>query len=178
MKTLVIHPDDRTTDFLKVIYSNEPWTIINFNLSKNRLKQEIKAHDRIIMLGHGDGHGLYGFGRMVIDSNLVYLLREKECVCIWCNANFFAPIYKLKGFYTGMIVSDIEEAILYCVNFKHSSDIDESNKLFAESIKNGIILEPKLMLDKVKESYKSDDNNVIMFNMQNLYYCEPQQVET
>ena len=29
MKTLVIHPQDVTTDFLKLIYCDRQWTIIN-----------------------------------------------------------------------------------------------------------------------------------------------------
>jgi hypothetical protein len=51
MKTLVIHPKDSTTDFLSVIYSDKDWTIINTNISKKVLKEQIKTHDRIVMLG-------------------------------------------------------------------------------------------------------------------------------
>ena len=60
---------------------------INTNTSKSFLKQQIILHDRIIMLGHGTEEGLIGFNRFFINSSLVYLLREKICVCIWCNAD-------------------------------------------------------------------------------------------
>jgi hypothetical protein len=49
-------------------------------------------------------------------SNYVYLLRDKIGVYIWCNANVFAEKYGLKGFYTGMIISEYEEALYECVN--------------------------------------------------------------
>ena len=74
MKTLVIHPSDVTTDFLKVIYSDLDCTIINTNISHSKLKQLIKENDKIVMLGHGTEEGLLGFKRFVINSQLVYLL--------------------------------------------------------------------------------------------------------
>ena len=170
MKTLVIHPTDYTTNFLKEIYVDKDWTVINDNPSNKALKKAIKDHDRIVMLGHGTEHGLIGHKRFIIDSSMVYLLRQKpESVYIWCNADVFVKKYGLKGFYTGMIISEIDEAYLYCVNFKLSTDIDDSNKLFAESIKNAICLDSKEMYAKVKKNYVSLDNNIIHFNTQNIY---------
>lgn len=63
MKTLVIHPQDPTTDFLCNIYSDKDWSIINSHVSSRVLKESIKSHDRIVMLGHGD--------KYIIDSSLV-----------------------------------------------------------------------------------------------------------
>ena len=121
MKTLVIHPEDYTTRFLTVIHEgHDDWTVITHDVSHKVLKEQIKKHDRIIMLGHGTGWGLLGHGRFVIDSSLVYLLREKDCVCIWCNANDFVEQYGLKGFYTGMIISEMDEA--YMCNVKVDVD--------------------------------------------------------
>src|ERR1035437_860766 len=123
MKTLVIHPPDASTDFLKVIYEGKDWALINTNPSTKFLKEQINLHDRIIMLGHGTEEGLLGFGRYVIDSTLVYLLREKECVAVWCNADQFVGKYGLKGFYTGMIISEIDEALM----FMHSGEFSYAN---------------------------------------------------
>lgn len=167
MKTLVIHPKDPTTDFLKEIYKNKDWTIINHNPSKSELKKAIKDHDRVIMLGHGTGYGLLGFGRFVIDSRLVYLLREKDCVCIWCNADKFISKYKLKGFYTGMIISEYEEAIDYCIQAFNLIHITESNILFAEAVKESILEED--ILKGIKERYKTKNNPIILFNQNNLF---------
>ena len=163
MKTLVIHPKDSTTDFLTGIYIDKNWTVINTNTSKKILKEQIKTHDKIVMLGHGTKFGLLGFNRLVIDSTWVYLLREKECVCIWCNADLFVLKYGLNGFYTGMIISEYEEALDYSIQ-TNSDDILQSNLLFADSLKKSF------NVDEIKEHYKSDINAVIMFNMQNLYY--------
>ena len=167
METLVIHPKDSTTDFLSDIYSDEKdWTVIRENPSKKLLKQLIKTHDRIIMLGHGSENGLFGFDKLIINSKWIYLLRQKYCVCIWCNAIQFVEKYKLNGFYTGMIISDYMEANLYCINATND-EIEESNMLFAKSIKDNLFDEYS-----VKEIYQSNVNPVIMFNNKNIYSNE------
>ena len=166
MKTLVIHPKDSTTDFLSEIYREKDWTIINTNISKKVLKEQIKTHDRIVMLGHGTEKGLLGFNKFVIDSTWVYLLREKICVCIWCNADVFVKKYVLKGFYTGMIISEYEEAIMCCVP-TNSHWIAESNTNFALAIKNSI--DEENMLEKAKLFYEGN-SAVVEFNRNNLYY--------
>ena len=90
MKTLIIHPADPTTDFLKPIYGNNelliPDTVINGNMqhiSKSGMKQLIKEHDRIIMMGHGTPWGLLGYDGYVIDDRFVYLLRQKQAFCLF-----------------------------------------------------------------------------------------------
>jgi len=165
MKTLVIHPFDITTGFLEDIYINHDWTIIDTNVSHKIMKDSIKSHNRIIMLGHGSDLGLLGFGRYMIDSKLVYLLREKDCICIWCNANMFVEKYKLKGFYTGMIISEYEEAV-YCDVNTTLEEIYISNVLFADSIKKSIT--QLQILDEMLKHY-TGDSNVIMYNRNNLY---------
>lgn len=164
MKTLVIHPKDITTDFLSAIYVGKDWTVINTNVSKKILKDSIKSHDRIIMLGHGSDKGLFGFKHIVIDSNYVYLLKDKICVCVWCNADLFVKKYSLKGLFTGMIVSDTDEMLDYCLIGK-PSDVEYSNKLFASAIE--VAISDKL--DKGLELYESKDNSVIDFNKKNIY---------
>lgn len=165
MKTLVIHPKDTSTDFLSDIYSGKDWTVINTNISKSKLKTLIKENDRIVMLGHGTEHGLIGFDHFVINSELVYLLREKDCVCIWCNADQFVKKYKLKGFFTGMIISENIEANLFCVRAT-LDEIDESNELFAKAIKESI--DSDNMVEKVKSIYNLN-TAVINFNKENIY---------
>ena len=50
MKTLVIHPEDKTTNFLKPIYTDiTDATILTVGLSKDEVRELIKEHDRIIM---------------------------------------------------------------------------------------------------------------------------------
>jgi hypothetical protein len=135
MKTLIIHPSDRSTDFLKVIYNNiENKTVIT-NGDKKDLKKLIKEHDRIMMMGHGCPVGLFSVGQfknsqgLVIDSTFVELLETKECVFIWCNANEFVKKHKLKGFYSGMFISEVGEADYF--NVKANKDtVEDSNMKF------------------------------------------------
>lgn len=169
MKTLVIHPSDPTTDFLKVIYEGKGWTTIRTSVPKRVLKESILAHDRIVMLGHGTEKGLANSKwDGVITSDLVYLLREKLCVAIWCNANVFFEKYDLKGFYTGMIISEYDEAIYCCVNTTYH-EISESNLLFASSIAKAIDSDD--MLAVAKKAYISEGLNRTMdYNDKNLFY--------
>ena len=172
MKTLVIHPEDKTTDFLKPIYEGKDWTVINDGkIGKSKLREAIKTHDRIVMLGHGTEYGLISgnitFHRYVIDSGWVNLLRDKHCVAIWCNADQFVKKYDLKGFYTGMIISEIEEAYLYSLYPIKLKDIDASNELFTQSIKEAIDAED--MLSVAKNKYLCEGNPIVEFNKQRLY---------
>jgi hypothetical protein len=116
-------------------------------------------------LGHGTEHGLLGFDREIIDSQLVYLLREKECVCIWCNANVFFEKYKLKGFYTGMMISEKVEADMEYVHATNS-EINKSNSLFAKSIKSAI--DETNMLEVALKEYQGD-TDVIEFNRNRMF---------
>lgn len=183
MKTLVIHPADPTTDFLKPIYENNelliPDTIVNGNMqhiSKSRLKKLIKEHDRIIMMGHGTPYGLLGYMNYLIDDEFVYLLREKQCIYIWCNADRFVKKYGLHGFYTGMIISELEEA-RYCNVEATQQDVDEANSAFTFALKskiNSLFLEDinnidEVILKKLKTSFPMTLNKVIQYNKQNLY---------
>lgn len=162
MKTLVIHPDDATTNFLSEIYSDQDWTVVSDNISTKILKKLIGDHDRIIMLGHGDEKGLFGFGYHLIDSRWVYLLRNKDLVCIWCNADKFVYRYGLKGIYTGMIISDVDEAY-YCMVQATHSQVNESNKLFASTMRDLI-----RGIDSLSK-YSSSTNPVIQYNSERIY---------
>lgn len=121
------------------------------------------------MLGHGTKHGLIGYDKLVINSSLVYLLRDKDCVCIWCNADEFVKKYKLNGFYTGMIVSELEEADMF-INHKYTIEhIEQSNILFADAIRKSI--DGKHMLIEAYNFYnKGESNPIINFNKENMYF--------
>lgn len=166
MKTLVIHPKDPSTDFLSIIYKDKDWNIITDpKISKRKLRYHIKIHDRIIMLGHGNEFGLVHNNRYLIDSTYVYLLREKECVCIWCNADQFVKKYNLIGLYSGMIISEIDEAYLYSVRTS-IDDIEKSNELFANVISKYI---DNKDINMIKSEYNSDVCEVIKFNNENIF---------
>jgi hypothetical protein len=167
MKTLVIHPYDPTTIFLEQVYEGKDWTIITENASKRLIFESLKSHDRIIMMGHGTPNGLLGYGRFIIDPKWVYLLREKYTVSIWCNADEFVLKYDLKGFYTGMIISELQEANYLNVP-ANIAEIDESNVLFTDTITKHI--EDMTKVDDIIADYAQAKSNVIDYNKVRIYH--------
>jgi hypothetical protein len=168
MRTLVIHPADRSTDFLKEIYWGKDWKIINDRdacRSRKVITQLIKKHDRIIMMGHGYPGGLFF---TCINSQMVYLLRQKECVCIWCNADQFVRRYNLKGFFTGMFISEVGEAAGRGITVGQE-EVTASNNLFAVLMGDLLTDDRTNVLAEIKTSYVGD-SEVISFNHARLYY--------
>lgn len=169
MKTLVIHPSDPSTDFLSTIYEGKDWTIINSSIGKRLIRKAIGEHDRIIMMGHGCEKGLFdGDYSGIITSDYVYLLRQKECIAIWCNADVFFLKYGLKGLYTGMIISEYQEANMFSINASYQ-EIDESNTLFARSIKESIDTDE--ILENIQKKYVTENiSDVMKFNQERIYF--------
>ncbi len=49
-KILIIHPEDRSTDFLKPIYANvENPTLVTGGVSKKELRELVDQHDQVMM---------------------------------------------------------------------------------------------------------------------------------
>lgn len=58
-KILVIHPKDKSTDFLKPIYhGRSDVTVITGGCTREDVNKAIDEHDHIVMLGHGTPQGL------------------------------------------------------------------------------------------------------------------------
>ncbi len=171
MKTLVIHPLDHSTDFLSAIYARKDWTILTDpSTTQDALIKLINDYDRVIMMGHGSPQGLFGGKGLIINEEIVTTLREKETVFIWCHADKFVNKYKLKGFFTGMFVSEEDEA-LYCgIMDSTVSLIKRSNKLFAQTV--NCFIDTDHILENVKALYhnKTNTNPVIEYNYNRLYF--------
>jgi len=163
-RVLVIHPSDASTDFLYEIYKGKGYTTIWHNPSHKELKLALNTHDQIIMLGHGDQHGLYGYGRMIIDSKLVSILRKKEVFAVWCNADVFVKKYNLTGIYTGMIISEECEAIYEGI-CAMPNDIDRLNYNFAKAMR--LFLESN-NVDDFTNNYSGDDE-ISKFNRSRVF---------
>lgn len=165
MITLVIHPFDVTTGFLAEIYEDKDFEVIDERVSKSYLRKRITASDRVLMLGHGTPDGLLGFGHMMIDSNFVQLLRTKECICVWCNADQFVKKYNLTApFYTGMFISEESEAELFNISAT-TNEIARSNNTFASLMSEAVSTNN---YSTVKESYNLG-SGVCDFNRERLY---------
>lgn len=160
-KTLVIHPADPSTDFLKIIYKDRGFTEITESFDSENLKQLMKEHERIVMLGHGYHHGLLHYMQTVIDASFVPILREKELVGIWCFAKSFFDHHGLSGFHTDMFISEPIEASVMGVLASDES-IELSNATFAKLLRNNLF-HPNC-LQRVKRSYLKLNSEVSTYN--------------
>lgn len=138
---IVIHPYDPTTTFLKPLYENkagvELYTQKDSNSTIRRaLNRRVYDGETVMMLGHGWGQGLladsspaYKYDRLIINSSHVEFLRKVNCIGIWCNADVFAEKYKLKGIFTGMIISESQEAAMFKIPATEKELIVENARL-------------------------------------------------
>jgi len=173
MKTLVIHPEDKTTTFLKEIYRNINYTLIDNPFTKTKdIIKAIKEHDRIIICGHGSPSGLFGGTGMLVNFEMVPYLREKEMIAIWCNADKFMEKHNLSGFYSGMFISEIGEAKIFGFDDIEEKKIVESNYKFSTLM--GDVINKSLfeIFEYITKNYPSLDNPISIFNSNRLYFAK------
>jgi hypothetical protein len=179
MKTLIIHPKDPSTSFLDIVYESVPnKTLITGGVSKSELIKLIQEHDRTMMMGHGSPAGLFAVGQFnnagayIIDQSMIpYLKQKPNNVYIWCNADKFVDVFGLRGFYSGMFISEVGEAN-YCGLPGMSQEIvDESNYGFCNIIAKYINEDKELIHENVKKEYGliAESNPVAFYNNNRLY---------
>jgi hypothetical protein len=183
MNTLVIHPWDMSTMFLKPIYKHLPnLSVITGGINKDTLSNLIRIHDQVLFMGHGDGYGLLSMrsflgSERIVDREVVDALRDKERVLyLWCHADQFVRRHDLSGAFSGMFISEMEEADYFGIKAsKH--DLNESNTTFAtllgESLKsNGSIMEA---WGEVNEAYGwlAQNNPIASYNYKRLFINNP-----
>jgi hypothetical protein len=179
MKTLIIHPEDTSTSFLDIVYASvEDKTIITGGVSKTDVIKLINEHDRIMMMGHGSPGGLFavgkfpGSGAYIIDQTIVPYLKNKDnSVFIWCNADKFVDVFGLKGFYSGMFISEVGEAYYCGLPGTEQDQVDESNYGFCNIISKYINEDKNIIHENVKKEYGliAEQNPVAFYNNNRLY---------
>ena len=179
-KILVIHPKDETTDFLSVLYKNIPdedVTVVTGGKTKEEVHDLIRSHDRIFMMGHGTDQGLWSAGQFgqdcffIIDHTTVPLLREKENnLHIWCFASTFFRRHNLKGFSTGMFISEVQEAAYCGLELPSQETVDVSNEAFTELLEQYILESSSSMYDHVVSGYGelAKENSIAQYNLSRL----------
>ena len=180
MKTLIIHPEDKTTKFLMAIYANlNDKTVVNGGVSKSELQELIESHDRVICLGHGSPYGLLSqrqfinAGLYIIDETLASVLKDKLNFYLWCYANQFVQNNGLSGLCSGMFVSEIGEANYWRFQGIDQQMIDQSNERFS-SIVSKYIDEPiELLYNKLLIEYEilANTNPIARFNLERVCLC-------
>ena len=165
----VIHATDPTTKVLSLLYQRreDMKTLITERNTSSDVQRAIRADDVMMMLGHGNEYGLFSKP----DNRHVQFLREKTCIGIWCYANKFAEKYGLHGLFSGMIISELQEAVDLGVPAT-KDEIDREMEKFTIRLKDcmetyGLKQTPMRMkeLDDVQSA-------LTKFNYCNLYYYE------
>ncbi len=179
--TLVIHPHDESTEMLRYVYEGHCFDVCEDpNITKSDLASLIKLHDTIIMLGHGTGAGLaypsaiHGLkpgpegSLFMIDDSFASLLREKKTISMWCFSDRYFERNHIKGFHTGMIISERAEAELMLQDCPLSDEeLYDNMVLLSKSLGECIDKEPLEMKSYVLAHYQGEDV-ITRFNRSNI----------
>jgi hypothetical protein len=180
MKTLIVHPVDRSTDFLVPIQDAvEDKTVVRKNTCKKDILSMTADHDRFIGMGHGTPNGLMSVGQFpdsyffVVDQEFVNLLKNKSHnVFIWCYAYEFAKKYSIPSLATNMFISEPNEAFYLGYRTVSEAQIQESNECFVKEISKFIALplsELYECLMKSEYANLSQKNPVAAYNFERLH---------
>lgn len=136
--------------------------------------------ERIMLLGHGSDRGLFWrrddtrplFDGILVGHKHAFQLRRHgaNLVAVFCHANLFAEANGLHGLFSGMIVTEMEEAVEYGITTSEEELEAENVKLFQRLrllFDKGASLSeiPRYILDM-------DDVHTPLteFNYQNFFY--------
>ena len=178
MNTLVIHPKDRSTEFLTRVYENIDATVVTGGMTKETLRRLVEDHDRVIMLGHGSPWGLMAVGQFegadceIVDDSFNEALAKKDnSIFVWCNADCYVRKHKLRGFHTGMFISEPWEAYTHRVDATRDQ-VEESNQRFSETLRRNLWRNSMNGMHQVVRKHYGDlalHNPVAKYNHDRLY---------
>ena len=180
---LVIHPKDKTTAMLLALYDGlEAQVVADYHTTKEmgRLLHHVSTQERIMLLGHGSDKGLFfraddskeKFDRVIVGHPHAYHLRRHggNIVAVWCNADQFARAEGLHGLFTGMIVSELSEALLYQIETTQE-ELDRENVKLAMRLRT--LLDKRIPLSEIPKRMSAMDDvhsPLTTFNYNNFYY--------
>ena len=175
---IVIHANDPTTKVLSRLYETREdfMTRITETSTNSQVRQSVMNADLVMMLGHGNPYGLFStpnkkglYVRHLINSNHVQFLRDKKCIGIWCYANKFAEQYRLHGLFSGMIISELQEAVNNHI-VATKEEIDSEMEIFVMRLK--FCIETEELCDVPAKMLELDNTHspLTEFNYKNLYY--------
>ena len=174
-KVLVIHPDDRSTDMLKAVYEGKGYDVINDpSISDDEIVEQIKSHDKIIMLGHGTPCGLISWNRAtgefryIINDSHADILKDKETYSMWCFSDVFFNRHRMGGFHSGMIISEAMEARMYGIIEFNDEEIADTLMPLMHAMHDTIEMEDLQEMRRIiLERYDANDQ-VTWFNRRNI----------
>ena len=150
-RMIVVHPFDPSTRMLCELYKGiEGVTLFDSWEQRKDILAAIAAAPKdepILLLGHGCPSGLLDmrYGIVIGDSDAELLKDRPNLVGIWCYASSYAFKHGLKGFFSGMFISELPEAIVNGVDASEE-EIDDDAWNFA--IRFGLLLRGGLTLEQ------------------------------
>ena len=174
-KVLVIHPEDSSTDMLQAVYFDKGYDVIRDpSISNDELVEQIRSHDKIIMLGHGTPDGLVAFDRKnyeiryIINDSHAELLRSKETYSMWCYSDMYFRRNGMKGFHSGMIISEMMEARAFGIEGYTDEDVAKTLMPLMFAMHDTLEMENlEEMRRIILERYDADDP-ITQFNRRNI----------
>lgn len=180
---LVIHPQDKTTAMLSALYDGMEVRHLDQSCSKAEISRALHhtpQAERIMLLGHGSDKGLFSrkddnidvFDRLIVYHPHAYYLRchGSNIVAVWCNAHLFAQAEGLHGLFSGMIVTEMSEA-LECGIVTSVEELRAENEKIARRLR--ALLDENVPLPDIPRRMAALDDAhtpLTKFNYQNFYY--------
>lgn len=169
---IVVHPTDPSTKMLESVYEGLPnVTLFDSYDQRDEVLAALKAapkEEPVFLLGHGAPYGLIDMraGFIIDDEAAEYLKDRSNLICIWCHASSYAEYHGLKGFFSGMFISEDKEARIFGVDTpigapercatdfaKRLGDLLREGKSIKEAAEE--LMDPKWIVDNLTEyNYK------------------------
>ncbi|MCQ2146479.1 MAG: hypothetical protein MJZ16_03080 [Bacteroidales bacterium] len=175
---IVVHPTDLSTSHLRYIYEGiDDVKLFTSYKQRDEILSAIAAAPKdepILLLGHGTPNGLMDmdYGHLITNSDANILRDRPNLVGIWCYASSYAYIHSLKGFFSGMFISEPKEA--RDLNVKASNEeiercFTDFSKRFGNLLREGRSIKEAAM-ELMDPKYIND--TVTKYNYSRLEYRE------
>ena len=184
---IVIHIDtQKDTSFLKKTYEGIDNLKLLYNPTKAEVNKTLKENptEDVMMLGHGSTSGLFNHDfkskdYYIIGYDNVELLKNRNCIGIWCYAKEFARKYALKGYFTSMFISNGGEAKSF--GFSKATEEDVFNEVQNFSAYVNMLIKDNTPYEEWVESLQSMvdmGKDFVEFNYSAMEYFDGTQKPT
>ena len=158
-------------------------TLFDSYKQRKELLEAIAAAPReepVLLLGHGCPGGLYDlrYGLIITNADAELLKDRPNLIGIWCYASSYAYANGLKGFFSGMFISEKPEAI---ANDVEATAEEVDTKVWDFSRRFGELIRAGLPLEKIAAELMDPrhiDSDLTRFNYERLVWrptgTEPQ----
>ena len=186
----VVHPKDRSTVVLKVLYEGLETNLLDESMTNREIRHGLHHADifeSLMILGHGADNGLLSrvddtqkeFDRNLVGKHhLFYLRKQHRLIGIWCYAHLFAQTHRLTGLFTGMFISEMSEAEKNGVRTTEEEIQTELVK-FVKRLRQ--LLDTNMHLSEIVKRLKNMDDAhtpLTEFNYHSIYYINQGIIES